>query len=144
MLSVYEYLFYRFWKWSERTDGKGANTKFFACCSLTLVSMLNGAAIFLAFGLLAHTRLPDIPPDIGPELFGVIMSVALFAIHYGYFSIHHRYQRVLKKYGVESADAERRGFVWTGVYIVFSLFLLVALGIGGVYLRTQVYPAAVR
>ena len=123
---MYEWLFCAFYQWSVRVNGKNSFHVLYASLMLGFVLLLNISAILIGFDSVTEFAAMDFV-FAAPQWLVLAGSVAYFVLHYSYFSVGRRYQRLMNEYGRETKQLRSHRAKIVAVYVVSSFLLLVAL-----------------
>jgi len=123
---LYRWLYYRCYRYSKKADSRFAWHADLASIHLVALLLANLLTLLFLFAFLFRTKF-GIPTTLPNWVIGAI-TAGIFSLHGFFVRYGDRYKKIIGEFSTESAEAERRGDLLFGWYLVLSLFAIVAAG----------------
>src|SRR5256885_2243223 len=118
---VYRSMFYRFYRYSERADGKYSTYYFIAAINFSMFLIWNFGTLYLIYVIISGETILDFVPVwvVG------VLGAGFLVLHALFFGYKGRYKKIVAEFSKENREEEHRRNVWAvwyGAISVFSFF----------------------
>jgi hypothetical protein len=124
--NAYERLFCAFYLWSERINGGGSYSIYYASLMVGLALLFNAASILMILEIVFDRPLLQSISQ-GSKVLITPLVIAYFLLNYLYFKRGNRYQCVLEAYGSQSIALGKTPGTFGIIYAVGSMLMFVVL-----------------
>lgn len=125
VLSILEYIFYKYYKWSQKINSETDSHEIMASFMISLVMILNVFAIFALVEYITGNKILLFIEKF--KYYGALVSVLIMYMIQLFFCHKRRYLKILEKFNYENALHKKKGNIAVSVYTIASPIVLMVL-----------------
>jgi len=128
---LYRSMFYRFYRYSERADGKYSTYYFIAAINFSMFLIWNFGTLYLIYVIISGETILDFVPVwvVG------VLGAGFLVLHALFFGYKGRYKKIVAEFSKENREEEHRRNVWAVWYGAISVFSFFGIAVAWAILK---------